>query len=1222
MLFAGDVQGQVKTYTATGAFTYDPAVEAPGVTQFLVQVWGGGGAGGGRTSSGGAGGGTGGGFAYKIITITSGGKIYGEVGVGQAGSTGNQTGRGGTSWAATANNINNSFVRAAGGVGVNNNTTNAATWGTPSGNATQIGDGISNGLAGTAGNSTAGGEGGISGGGALGGAAQGTNGLPGNSGNGPGGGGGGAKRNNNGTSIGGSGGNGQVVIMPFSSWPSLQGSGSRDLFPSDAPGYRAALMSAAQGFYPSAYQFINLGVQKVYAKAGEKLYLGSSAQGAGQGHIRVYKPSNTSRTTPNYTTAAETTVQGRIYNRVQELAGPNINGTVATGYTPFDVDVDETGVWEVHFISPAGANYAGASAPSNAEQALVSAGWAQNSASTTAAIIAWDVTVASGNTIMPGRTFQNVFNTYSRNADFNNGFYGEFYVLTEDGYPYLVKNNGMQGIAFTFFVNNRGFTTEPDGAGVRTYKSINSSTNPNVKNPNDPDDPIGPNQNITHKIFYGKPGADLPASASYNGGTTWLKILPPSTPQAVNVTFEGVEGNVGYASSKGGYIKFDSNIGGTYRLTVPGGTAGPVTYYPRVLVGPMVAGPNTVYWDGKSGLQTDPLTAAGPLPAGSTVSSLKVQVFGAEVHFPFLDVEANANGIIIQQLDNAYNALTGADKDVVYWNDIDITRQNSGGINNTAGDGLSTDGGIEPVSGAGLGTAGVKSSINGHKWGMTGASSNGYGNSRAIDTYSFVAGAETTEGISVTIRESDLEVLSLVSNITAPTAVNVNDAWQYTVQVKNAGPTAIKSNSIPADGLIVEPAKFRLYVPEGITIDPALVTFSATPVGGESVTIIGTPTFKIDPAKGYYFEAELDMPINGTAQFVIPVLASDVVTQTGNGDINVYATILRPADFTDPDATNLTSVAPIDPFFEATGVNTAFSTAIYTNPAGVVLTSTNNIKRHSLPNMKTDLEVIKTAKQSASGNGVGSFTLTVRNNGTSDASGVFVEDVLSSRYIYTGSGASKGTVSYDSGTKKITWIIGELNVNESATMTFNTSNTGTTNRSNTAVITGDHFDPNLTNNTSTVDVGATTSPTTDLAIFKTVNGDPTASASIGSNVTFVITVKRMSGANVNNVIVKDLLPSGFTLIGVPVASQGTYNSGTGVWTVGTIDNATDRTLTITATVNASSGVLDEYKNVATIISTDNLDDDPTNNTASATVTLNTHSSFITNPMIYQRIIKK
>ena len=83
-------------------------------------------------------------------------------------------------------------------------------------------------------------------------------------------------------------------------------------------------------------------------------------------------------------------------------------------------------------------------------------------------LVAWDISVANtddGNAWIPGRVYTNVLNmddpSYNSGSTgsfaTNSGFHGKFKVLTRDGYVYNVNNNGMQGISFTFMVNNRGF---------------------------------------------------------------------------------------------------------------------------------------------------------------------------------------------------------------------------------------------------------------------------------------------------------------------------------------------------------------------------------------------------------------------------------------------------------------------------------------------------------------------------------------------------------------------------------------------------------------------------------------------------------------------------------------------------------------------------------------------------------------------------------------------
>src|SRR5207253_2219620 len=116
----------------------------------------------------------------------------------------------------------------------------------------------------------------------------------------------------------------------------------------------------------------------------------------------------------------------------------------------------------------------------------------------------------------------------------------------------------------------------------------------------------------------------------------------------------------------------------------------------------------------------------------------------------------------------------------------------------------------------------------------------------------------------------------------------------------------------------------------------------------------------------------------------------------------------------------------------------------------------------------------------------------------------------------------------------------------------------------------------------------------DLIITKTVDN---AAPNVGGTVTFTVTVSNAGPNAAGSVAVTDLLPAGLTL-GTATPSQGSYASGTGVWTVGTVNNGSTATITISATV-ASAGV---KTNTATITAVDQFDPASGNNSASATVT--------------------
>lgn len=118
--------------------------------------------------------------------------------------------------------------------------------------------------------------------------------------------------------------------------------------------------------------------------------------------------------------------------------------------------------------------------------------------------------------------------------------------------------------------------------------------------------------------------------------------------------------------------------------------------------------------------------------------------------------------------------------------------------------------------------------------------------------------------------------------------------------------------------------------------------------------------------------------------------------------------------------------------------------------------------------------------------------------------------------------------------------------------------------------------------------------TANLDINKSVdNSNP----NVGSNVTFTLTASNAGPDPATNVVVNDLLPTGYTFVSA-TPSQGTYNNVTGVWNVGSLGIGGSATLTIVATVNASG----PYTNTATISTPDQNDPVSSNNSSSVTPT--------------------
>ncbi len=632
--------------------------------------------------------------------------------------------------------------------------------------------------------------------------------------------------------------------------------GSKDLYPSGVSGYRAYLRSSTTA--TENWPYPNQGFHYVYAKAGERITLASSSQNMGSGRIRLYSPTNV--------LVVNNTSTGNIADRTAELAGPQLSGGSVSGrYTPiyYLVPSGGEGIYRVEMVARGTGD--------TSTTVLANNAWSQGNDN---GIMAWDISVinTANTAFIPGRVYSNVLNLNNgTGSPSSNGFYGILYPLTKDGYTYRVKNNGNSGMFFTFFVNNNGFLDAATQNPV--YKSLNGSSPSflagKVHDPNAADTA----KNITHKMFYTLPAADLPVSSvgAVPGGSTWLKNSVV-TPHVTNIGVVGVEGTAGQVSKKGGYIKFDADVQGNYTIVITGGGG----FVSRTLTGPSSAGTNQIYWDAKDGGGNN--AAVGTYPLNITV---KLQ--GAEVHFPYIDMEYNKNGTIVELLDNTN--LANVSSDIVYWNDTDIPN-----VSGTAGSNSSpkNNSHLPPTN-----STGISSNSNGHKWGVGGTASSGtFGDVKAMDTWTFIAGEQIVVNASVDVKSADLMVSSVTPDVTN---VMTGEQVEYTIKVKNGGVSDVSG------------AKFTFKVPPGYS--PVTEVFAGNSCGSESTVI------SYDTATNTY-TSNLNLPNGCEITYTIKVVVNSAAVA---GNTTVTAAILRTNDVTDPDATNPNIlIPPTDAQYECT----------------------------------------------------------------------------------------------------------------------------------------------------------------------------------------------------------------------------------------------------------------------------------------------------------------
>ncbi len=116
----------------------------------------------------------------------------------------------------------------------------------------------------------------------------------------------------------------------------------------------------------------------------------------------------------------------------------------------------------------------------------------------------------------------------------------------------------------------------------------------------------------------------------------------------------------------------------------------------------------------------------------------------------------------------------------------------------------------------------------------------------------------------------------------------------------------------------------------------------------------------------------------------------------------------------------------------------------------------------------------------------------------------------------------------------------------------------------------------------------------DLQITNSVNYNSPYS---GQAVTFTLTASNAGPSNATNVNVSDLLPSGLTYQS-HMTGTGTYNGGSGLWNLGSLNSGSSATLTISAVVVNLSGTISN-----TAIITGDVFDASGTNTASSSVTV-------------------
>ncbi len=220
------------------------------------------------------------------------------------------------------------------------------------------------------------------------------------------------------------------------------------------------------------------------------------------------------------------------------------------------------------------------------------------------------------------------------------------------------------------------------------------------------------------------------------------------------------------------------------------------------------------------------------------------------------------------------------------------------------------------------------------------------------------------------------------------------------------------------------------------------------------------------------------------------------------------------------------------------------------------------------------------------------YTLAIKNAGPSAAKNTVLTDVVPDTL-------TNPQFSLDNGATWNAWTgsytLGSLD--EGATRTVQIRGTvsanATANLANTAYVTSDTPDPDLSNNTS--NTSTTVTRPADLSIVKTAG-----SAVAGDLLQYTLTIRNAGPLPADNTVLTDAVPS--TLTNAQYSTDGgtTWSNWSGSYALGTVPVSATVTVLVRGQIGAAfAGTI---TNTASVLA-DNPDPDPSNNTSTATSTV-------------------
>ncbi len=494
---------------------------------------------------------------------------------------------------------------------------------------------------------------------------------------------------------------------------------------------------------------------------------------------------------------------------------------------------------------------------------------------------------------------------------------------------------------------------------------------------------------------------------------------------------------------------------------------------------------------------------------------------------------------------------------------------------------------------------------------------------------------------------------------TAAATVTAGNSLVYTVVVTNNGPSDAQDVVVDDIVPVLSGVTWTLNgVAEGLWTGSTILGV-LTP--GEVDTLLFTGTVPSSTVNGTVLNntANVTSPTdpnvtNASAVTNVNTLANLIITKTAAATVTAGNSLVYTVVVTNDGPSNAQNVIVNDIIPVLTGVTwtlngtpmggwtgsynldvmapndiktLVFSGIVPSNtPNGTVLNNTANVTSPTDPNVTNasaltnvnalaNLTIIKTGNASVLPGGIINYKIFIKNNGPSDALDVHLFDdinplVTGAQYSLSGNTSTWSPWPPASGYLDLDTLI--ANQNETIFIMGTVLQSANQDIINTATVTS----LNSQDMNSTV---VTHLKTADIGIMKYAS---TTTPNYLDNVTFTIKAHNYGPDQATGVQVTDLLPTGLKYI-LSTVTQGTYNSTSGVWIIGNINNGTTMLLTILAQIEKTGNIT----NTANKTGENEYDPNPNNNQDSKTLNVPeaadlsiTKTVKPTNPSLHETII--